>query len=90
MRWIKELFNPSLKCKRLGHNFDVVKIVIRRRSKVPGFICKDYFAEQKVCKRCGTKTPPQNEEYKDYWTSVTMPMSMWEEMDRKGYLRVDD
>lgn len=90
MRWFKEFFNPILKCKRLGHEFETVKGVIIKRSKDSRSVCESYSVDLKTCKRCEMKLMPKNEEYVGSWTSITMPKSMWKEMDEKGYVIVDD
>lgn len=89
MRWWKEFWSPKLKCKRLGCDIKVEKITIRREDSGYGCVAKDFTAERDVCSRCGFKGEPKNEEYKTYWTKVTMSSSYFDEMEEKGYIILD-
>ena len=87
MRWLKEFFNPSLKCQRVGHNPVVVKVTIRKPSNSFRTVARDYKADIGKCKRCGKViSEPCNLEFIDAWTSVEMPKYMWDDIRNNGYV----
>lgn len=86
LRFIKELFRPSLKCARVGHN--VIKDVVRVRIRSSSWreVVADYSATIERCKRCGHKEPPVVGEKITGYTGCEMPSEMWDELDKNGYL----
>ena len=57
---IKEFFEPTLKCARLGHNLKTRKYKIRERCN-DWCVAKDYKAEIDTCSRfgCSFKSKPK-------------------------------
>lgn len=88
MRLINEFFEPKLKCDRVGHRWVSRNIRIRKPGDALS-IATDYKAKQLKCSRCGLEGDPYDLEYITYYSSVTMPDSMWSELREKGYLILD-
>ena len=87
MRIIRELFRPSEKCKRIGHDMTTKTFIIRRRTRAFRSVATDYKADIDVCKRCGhMDAQPKNEKEIDAYTSCTMPSVMWDEIRERGYV----
>ncbi len=89
LRAIREFWNPSLKCKRLGHTSKPTTVKIRKKSH-GRVVVKDYKAMLNICDRCGKKHgEPFNLKQIDWFTSCSMPSRMWEEIKSNGYLILD-
>lgn len=88
MRWLKEFFKPSLKCERLGHNFETKRLIIRKLGREPTIIAEDFAATENCCSRCNFKCPIITWQRKDWYSSVSMPNEMWDELHDNGYLIV--
>lgn len=89
-QFIKELFNRSLKCKRLGHKIKTKKFKIRKRS-VDGGVCTDFKVKKDICSRCGKyESELYDEKHLRTYTKVSMPTSYWDQIDEKGYVKIDD
>lgn len=89
MKWIKELFNPALKCERVGHTPKTETVRYRKRANDGLTICNDYKAKRDRCSRCGTTlTDFYDEKKTNGYTGVSMPTDYWEEMKTKGYLEL--
>lgn len=84
-RWWKEFWNRSLKCKRLGHTEVSTKRVIRRKSSGYRTVAEDFWQTRYRCRRCGIETKKPTEKYRTWWSSVSMPGHMWDEISEKGY-----
>lgn len=85
-RFLNEIFNPSLKCERLGHKTELKKVIIRRQNYTSLSVAIDYLATVDKCVRCGHCSCPRDEQFYDSYTSVSMPNSMWRELKREGYI----
>jgi len=84
---IKELFNPALKCDRIGHIYIIQSKTIRKTSSAYRTVVDDYIAQFNVCDRCGHIVgEPFNLVHVDWYSSCTMPSYMWDKMRRQGYL----
>lgn len=81
MRIFKELFNPKLKCERIGHNPKEVNRKIRTGMN-------DYQQVAIVCRRCREMVKEISREHLMTWTSVSMPTDLWDEIRDKGYIVV--
>lgn len=89
IRFLKELFNPRLKCERVGHSLAHVCRRIRRPGK-GRIVCNDFDAVLIECDRCDYVSPEVASEVEvDWFNGVTMPNSMWDEMKINGFVRVD-
>jgi hypothetical protein len=87
---IKEFFNKSLKCQRLGHIPETKKVKIRREANSLNCIMKDYKAEIDYCQRCRAQiSEPKNEIPYNWYNSVSMSSYRWEELKTKGYLIIN-
>ncbi len=87
VRFIKEMFNPDLKCERLGHDFEDKPVKIRVRSRMARVVVTDHDAKLKVCKRCRTiEGEPFDLIQVDWFTSCVMPNHMWDQIKKEGYL----
>ena len=86
LRILKEFFHPQFKCRRIGHHFKKVSVVVRVRSKSTYAVCEDHYATLTKCTRCGRVKNVKLGGCKDSFQSVTMPSDMWDEMDSKGYV----
>ncbi len=84
MRWLKELFNPTLKCKRIGHVWDNKKYKIETRGNMN--VIEEWLATRKECACCGKKMEMQKVEYITGYSGCSMPKYMWEKLDREGFL----
>lgn len=86
MRFIREFFNPGLKCDRLGCDEIVRRRRIRRRAELGRrAVVVDYLAYFKVCRRCKRESEPYDEVEIESYQSCTMPESMWRDMREKGW-----
>ena len=88
-----ELFRPALKCKRIGkHQWAYRKVVVAKRAYNTDvlfsdrFVIVDFDAEMGHCKVCGKPNGPVGLVEKRCFTSVTRPTSMWDQLDKDGYL----
>ena len=54
MRFLKEFFNPKLKCKRIGHNKCIEKADIRYNSHDSWRVAFTCESTRKICSRCDT------------------------------------
>lgn len=87
IRALKEYFNPSLKCDRIGHDLKTQQAVIRRRSNMFRAVVADFVCKLKVCSRCHKVVgAPENEVLLEGFTSCQMPNEMWQEINKNGYL----
>lgn len=86
MRRFKELFNSRLKCERIGHDMKEEQIKVRKSSYEWREVVADFKATRCKCKRCGETTEPTIGEKVDWYSSCSMPDSMWAEIKEKGYL----
>lgn len=86
LRKIKEWWNPSLKCKRLGHEEGVVSLRIWRRSFEYREVAAEYMAEFERCPRCGKLGKILSEKKVDWFSGLEMSREDWRTMDRLGYL----
>lgn len=87
IRSIKEYFNPSLKCDRIGHELRSQMAVIRKRSNMFRAVVADYSCNLQVCHRCGKIVgQPEKEEFLESFNSCSMPNEMWDEINKNGYL----
>lgn len=84
----RELRNPALKCKRVGHKDVTDRVKIRRESRERGEVVADYMADITKCSRCGRELPPENEEKVDWFNRCSMPSPMWDEMRGNGFVKV--
>jgi hypothetical protein len=84
MRFLKELFNPKLKCKRLGHK---ERRPIHYRIIREGNRCwKIYKATFMTCPRCGdSPEQPDEEEQHEWCNSLSAPHRVFEEINSRGY-----
>ncbi len=82
----REFWCPRLKCIRLGHQFTPTLRLIRRRSSEGRRVATDYHAIFRCCKRCGKESGPHKEVEVDWWSSCSMPDSMWDDIKRQGYV----
>ena len=88
-RFFKELFNPSLKCKRLGHDMKTIVILIREEGGGFRNVVSDFNAKKDYCKRCGGEhSEPRDLEYVTGYTKCKMPSNMWDEIREKGYTQL--
>jgi len=86
-RFIKEFFNKGLKCERLGHIPETKIVKIRKEDNGLNCLMKDYEAEIDYCERCYKPlTEPKIIKQIDWYNSVSMPNSRWQELREKGYL----
>lgn len=91
IRVFKEFFNQALKCERLGHDNIEQEIKIRKEpdSFSSRVVVEDYKAKIQFCKRCkGLEGEPYGLKYLTYYTSCSMPSSMWDDIREKGYVRL--
>ena len=87
MRFIKEWFNPELKCERLIHNYLNKRHTIRRKGGVvPSVFCTDYLCLIPTCIRCGDHLKPYSEVEVVHHKKVIMHPSQWDELAKKGYV----
>lgn len=86
LRSFKELFNSRLKCERIGHDMKEEQIKVRKKSYEWREVVADFKATRCRCKRCGETTEPTISEKVDWFSSCSMPDSMWEQIREKGYL----
>lgn len=88
LNFLKELFNPSLRCKRLGHKIKTIRkrIRIKPKESYSRFVAEDYYAKLDICSRCGEEHKPYDNEYITSWNSCSMPLSMWNDIREKGYV----
>lgn len=85
MRGIKEFFKPSLKCKRLGHKKETIKLKIRKRGDT--FILERLKCKIEKCNRCfKILSEPFDCKYITGFTSVSMPQSCWDKLSEQGFL----
>jgi len=90
--WWDEYRHPRKKCERVGHNFLVQDIRIRKEGGTFGWrnaAVTDYTAKRKYCHRCRHSEPPYDLEEEDSYTSCSMPSDMWREMQKNGYIILD-
>jgi len=87
MRWWRELRDPALKCKRLGHKYREGSRRIRRETHEFRSVCIDYEQRFKECSRCGHWQLLEEREL-DRYTGVSMPSSWWDEMRENGFIVV--
>lgn len=85
MRWLKELFNPKLKCLRLGHNTEKRNVTLIKRSPDWRETVADYKAEVETCARCGKTISVEIKEKIQGYNSATFSQSIWDEIDLIGY-----
>ncbi len=82
------MFGMKSKCEKKGHKFIAKAVRVRMKSTKPREVCVDHRAIIGICDRCGERATLQlGEKIADY-QSVSMPVSMWEEMNKHGYLIV--
>lgn len=86
IRFIKELFNPALKCIRRGHLFKSKAIRIRKRSNELREIVADYNAVSSCCIRCDFRKPIEVLDKIEGYNRVGMSNERWDELDSKGFL----
>lgn len=85
MKFLNELFNSKLKCKRIGHKKKVIKQKIRKGGSL-GYVVEDYIRTKTICKRCDKVLKKVKDEWTDGYTSCSMPSDMWDEMRANGFL----
>lgn len=83
---LRELFSRRLKCEWIGHDMKEEQIKIRKKSNEWREVVADFMATRHRCKRCGEAGEPKVVEKIDWFSSCSMPDSMWAEMKEKGYL----
>lgn len=92
VRFLKEFFNVSLKCERLGHKTGERKVRVRKTSYEHREVVADYDAVQHVCRRWGcvvvvdTVIGGKIEGY----TGCSMPQAMWDDIRKNGFVIIDD
>lgn len=84
-RLVREWKNPELKCTRVGHHIFERVGVIRKDGRCS--VCDDFNAVIHECCRCGHIEVKCGEEIRSY-SSVSMPIRMWDEMRKKGWVEV--
>ena len=88
MRFLKEFFNPSLKCKRIGH--DEQWRMARQTRQTDPFsrsVAEDWKVKRKQCRHCGKKLSEwEDVKYLTFWTSISWPSDMMRTFEKQGYL----
>ncbi len=87
MRWLKELFNPSAKCGRVGHrevrqSQNVMRKTTWEERRMG--VCMRVTEERTVCGRCeATLQEPKETKARgvDSWSA---PQSVWDEFESTG------
>jgi hypothetical protein len=87
MRFIKEFFNPKLRCERTMHNTKLEIVRIRKSSNEPYEVAADYDARIRFCKRCGCYIgSPFNLNKIQSIQSLSMPTKLANEMEKNGFI----
>lgn len=61
---------------------------VRKNSHEWREVVADYKATQKCCTRCGYSEPTVIGEKVDWFSSCSMPDYMWDEMRKKGFVKI--
>lgn len=86
MRFLKEFFNPSLKCERLGHDeyieeADITFILRRFRA-----VAEEYECTRNKCRRCAVVfTEWKRGKYLGSIQSISMPSDMMKRFEKRGW-----
>ena len=88
--WLRELFRPSLKCDRLGHDWDQITI---RGFQWPAENSWRHVADSVTvtihdCRRCRVRERQESDEVKrrEGISSLEMPTPDWERLKERGFL----
>lgn len=84
-RFFTELFNPKLKCERLGHKTKTATFTVRKKCYERHAVVTDHTATQEHCTRCGEKGPMIIGDQTNWFSSCSMPQHMWDEMTKDGF-----
>ena len=89
IRLIKELFNPSLKCERVGHDLKERQYKISRKAEYwRNAVLEQLIETESYCKRCHVALFSNPE--LEYWRSVqsvSANESWWLKLKRQGYIK---
>ena len=66
-----------------------IKQEIRKKGGGYRVIATDYKCVIPTCKNCGKKKEPKDLKEFDWCSSLSMPSSMWKEMEEIGYLVIE-
>jgi len=84
MRFLKELFSPEVKCKRIGHKIKTQRLKIKH---IPKFgVLEKSWADISRCERCGHIESIENYKRIETYTSASMPTYMWNEIRANGFI----
>ena len=89
LRWLREIFNPSSKCERMGHEFRRVRI--RGKAYPPKMfrsVADEAYKSFHRCGRCGKVEDREGDGLQRYGgiQSLTMPDDMWKRLYEDGFL----
>lgn len=86
MRWFDELFNPKLKCERLGHNMqNIATRVYLYPSKSYRGVADEAIEIVPTCSRCG-HTEAMTIKTERTLNGLTMNGDRWDALERDGRL----
>lgn len=90
IRFLKELFNPKLKCHRLGHTLKTVGYTAYTDTQAHRCVVALSGINVEECTRCKRKEPGfvKVQEFETF-NKASLPESYWESIRRKGYAIVD-
>lgn len=89
MRFIREIFTPALKCRRLGHrkHKEARRIYRKPDSYTSRAVCEEWIQTRTVCRRCGKELSRWADKKKlGYFTGVTWPSEMMDHFKEHGWV----
>jgi hypothetical protein len=88
--WLREAWNHSLKCERLGHDWKQISI---RGWQWPAENSRRHVADSVIvtiheCQRCRIRERKESDEVKrrEGITSLSMPTPDWERLKERGFI----
>ncbi len=87
MIWLKEIFNPALKCDRVGHSKTVPcsYVIIMRPNGGWRKVADEYIITEYVCRRC-RKAIFAKLEFVGGIQSLSLPASEMREFEHRGWI----
>lgn len=89
-RWLSELANPTLRCKRLGHRLVTAEYIFREYpSKRFNASYDEAIYTQPECDRCGARLGMMTEESRSFYAGINMRDACWDKLKRLGRVCID-
>lgn len=84
MQWLKEIFRPRLKCRRVGHRPKEETRRTYRRPEACGSVVDGCREKRTVCGRCREVLSGWEVTDREGYQSATLPSEMWDELKHDG------